>query len=49
MNQKQYHSLEELPLMMNMTDVVAVLAVAVTQVVGDQFDRFGAVGGECRH
>ena len=30
-------------------DVVAVLAVAVTQVVGDQFDRFGAVGGECRH
>ena len=26
MNQKQYHSLEELPLMMNMTDVAAVLA-----------------------
>ncbi len=26
-------------------DVVAVLAVAVAQVVGDQFDRFGAVGG----
>ena len=25
MNQKQYHSLEELPLMMNMTDVAAVL------------------------
>ena len=30
-------------------DVVAVLAVAGAQVVGDQFDRFGAVGGECRH
>ena len=26
MNQKQYHSPEELPLMMNMTDVAAVLA-----------------------
>ncbi len=25
MNQKQYYSLEELPLMMNMTDVAAVL------------------------
>ena len=25
MKQKQYHSLEELPLMMNMTDVAAVL------------------------
>ena len=28
MNQKQYHSLEELPLMMNMTDVVAVLGIS---------------------
>ena len=27
MNQKQYHSLEELPLMMNMTDVAAVLGI----------------------
>ena len=28
MNQKQYHSLEELPLMMNMTDVAAVLGIS---------------------
>ena len=28
MNQKQYHSLEELPLMMNMTDVAAVLDIS---------------------
>ena len=28
MNQKQYHSLEELPLMMNMTHVVAVLGIS---------------------
>ena len=28
MNQKQYHSLEELPLMMNMTDVAAVLSIS---------------------
>ena len=27
MNQKQYHSLEELPLMMNMADVAAVLGI----------------------
>ena len=30
MNQKQYHSLEELPLMMNMTDVAAVLGISRT-------------------
>ena len=28
MNQKQYHSLEELPLMMNMTDFAAVLGIS---------------------
>ena len=28
MNQKQYYSLEELPLMMNMTDVAAVLGIS---------------------
>ena len=28
MNQKQYHSLEELPLMMNMTEVAAVLGIS---------------------
>ena len=28
MNQKQYHSLEELPLMMNMTDVAAILGIS---------------------
>ena len=28
MNQKQYHSLEELPLMLNMTDVAAVLGIS---------------------
>ena len=28
MNQKQYHSLEELPLMMNLTDVAAVLSIS---------------------
>ena len=28
MNQKQYHSLEELPLMMNMADVAAVLGIS---------------------
>ena len=28
MNQKQYHSLEELPLMMNMTDVATVLGIS---------------------
>ncbi len=28
MNQKQYHLLEELPLMMNMTDVAAVLGIS---------------------
>ena len=28
MNQKRYHSLEELPLMMNMTDVAAVLGIS---------------------
>ena len=28
MNQKQYHSLEELPLMMNMTDVADVLGIS---------------------
>ena len=28
MNQKQYRSLEELPLMMNMTDVAAVLGIS---------------------
>ena len=28
MNQKQYHSLEELPLMMNLTDVAAVLGIS---------------------
>ena len=28
MNQKQYHSLEELPLMMNMMDVAAVLGIS---------------------
>ncbi len=28
MNQKQYHSLEELPLMMNMTDIAAVLGIS---------------------
>ena len=28
MNQKQYYSLEELPLMMNMTDVAAVLCIS---------------------
>ena len=27
MKQKQYHSLEELPLMMNMTDVAAALGI----------------------
>ena len=28
MNQKQYHSMEELPLMMNMTDVSSVLGIS---------------------
>ena len=28
MNQKQYHSLEELPLMMNMTDVASFLGIS---------------------
>ena len=28
MNQKQYHSLEELPLMMNMTDVAVALGIS---------------------
>ena len=28
MNQKRYHSLEELPLMMNMTDVAAALGIS---------------------
>ena len=28
MNQKQYYSLEELPLMMNMTDVAAALGIS---------------------
>ena len=28
MNQKRYHSLEELPLMMNMADVAAVLGIS---------------------
>ena len=28
MNQKQYHNFEELPLMMNMTDVAAVLSIS---------------------
>ena len=28
MNQKQYHNFEELPLMMNMTDVAAVLGIS---------------------
>ena len=28
MNRKQYHSLEELPLMMNMADVAAVLGIS---------------------
>ena len=28
MKQKQYHSLEELPLMMNMTDVAAALGIS---------------------
>ena len=28
MNQKQYYSLEELPLMMNMADVAAVLGIS---------------------
>ena len=28
MNQKQYHSLEELPLMMNMADVASVLGIS---------------------
>ena len=28
MNQKQYHSLEELPLMMNMADVATVLGIS---------------------
>ena len=28
MNQKRYHSLEELPLMMNMTDVATVLGIS---------------------
>ena len=28
MNQKQYHSLDELPLMMNMTDVAAALGIS---------------------
>ena len=28
MNQKQYHSLEEFTMMMNMTDVVAVLGIS---------------------
>ena len=28
MNQKQYHSLDELPLMMNMTDVAVVLGIS---------------------
>ena len=28
MKQKQYHSLEELPLMMNMTDVAATLGIS---------------------
>ena len=28
MNQKQYYSLEELPLMMNMTDVASVLGIS---------------------
>ena len=33
MNQKQYHSLEELPLMMNMTDVAAVLGISQSRSV----------------
>ena len=28
MNQKQYHNFEELPLMMNMTDVAAALGIS---------------------
>ena len=28
MNRKQYHSLEELPLMMNMTEIAAVLGIS---------------------
>ena len=28
MNQKRYHSLEELPLMMSMTDVATVLGIS---------------------
>ena len=28
MNQKQYHSLEEFPMMMNMTDVAAALGIS---------------------
>ena len=28
MNQKRYHSLEEVPLMMNMTDVAAALGIS---------------------
>ena len=28
MNQKQYHSLEELPLMLNMTDVAIILGIS---------------------
>ena len=28
MNQKQYHSMEELPLMMNMTEVATVLGIS---------------------
>ena len=32
MNQKQYHSLEELPLMMNIADVATVLGLSLIHI-----------------
>ena len=40
MNQKQYHSLEELPLMMNMTDVAAVLGISRAGAYSADFPAF---------
>ena len=43
MNQKQYHSLEELPLMMNMTDVAAVLGISRAGAYSADFPAFQIV------
>ena len=39
MNQKQYHSLEELPLMMNMADVATVLGISRARAYKLAHDR----------